>query len=111
MAVRGAFDDIILQEVLEDYTADETLDLLRALARGDARRVHLVFRQPQQWGGLLAPLLPAALVATLDPVAVLRSVHRHTPYRLARQESVRRRSYNVQVVELALQEGLEYGDP
>jgi len=111
VAARGAFDDIILQEVLEDYTAEETRDMLRALARGDARRLHLVFRQPQQWGGLIRPLLPAALVPTLDPVAVLRSFHRNTPYRLARQETVRRRSYNVQMVELTLQEGLEHGDP
>jgi magnesium-protoporphyrin O-methyltransferase len=107
IAARGAFDDIILQEVLEEYTAEETLDLLRALARGDASRVHLVFRQPGQWGGLVGPLLPAALKATLDPVAVLRSFHRHTPYRLSRQESVRRRSYYVQIVELTLQPGLE----
>jgi hypothetical protein len=40
-------------------------------------------------------------------VAVLRSFHRHTPYRLSRQESVRRRSYYVQIVELTLQPGLE----
>ncbi len=110
ITARGAFDDIILQEVLEDYTAEETLELLRALARGDTQRVHLVFRQPHQWGGLIAPLLPAALVATLDPVTVLRSFHRHTPYRLARKETVQRRSYSVQVVALTRQEGLAYGD-
>jgi magnesium-protoporphyrin O-methyltransferase len=106
IAARGAFDDIIIQEVLEDYTAEETLDLVRALALGDARRVHIVFRQPRPWGGLLAGLLPAALVPTLDPVTLLRSFHRHTPYRLSRQESVRRRSYDVKIVELTLQEGL-----
>ncbi|MBM4183492.1 MAG: methyltransferase domain-containing protein [Gemmatimonadetes bacterium] len=111
IAARGAFDDIILHEVLEEYTADETRELLRVLARADARRVHLVFKQPQQWGGLIRSLLPAALVGTLDPVAVLRSFHRNTPYRLAHQEPVRRRSYHVQMVELTLQESLEHGDP
>jgi len=103
---RGAFDDIVIQEVLEDYTAEETLDLVKALALGDAARLHVVFRQPRAWGGFLAPLLPAALVPTLDPVALLRTFHRHTPYRLSRQESVRRRSYDVQVVELTLQREL-----
>jgi SAM-dependent methyltransferase len=110
LAARGAFDDILLQEVLEDYTPEDTLDLLRALAKGDARRVHVVFRKPAPWGGLIAPLLPPALATTLDPVVVLRSFHRHTPYRLSRQEAIRRRSYNVQMVELTLQEGLEHGD-
>ena len=111
LVAHGAFDDVVLQEVLEDYEPQETLDLLRALARGDARRVYVVFRQSGPWGGLVGPLLPSALTTTLDPVSVLRSFHRHTPYRLSHQESVRRRSYYVQLVELTLQPGLEYGDP
>ncbi len=111
LVARGAFDDVVLQEVLEDYETEEMLDLLRALAKGDARRVYVVFRRPGPWGGLIGPLLPSALTTTLDPVSVLRSFHRHTPYRLSHQESVRRRSYHVQIVELTLQGDLEYGDP
>ncbi len=111
VVTRGAFDDVILQEVLEDYSPEETLDVIRALAQGDARRIHVIFRRPGPWGGLIAPLLPATLVTTLDPVDVLRSFHRHTPYRLSHQESVRRRSYDVHMVELTLQPGLECGDP
>ena len=110
VAARGAFDDVILQEVLEDYTPEETLDVIRALAEGDTPRIYVIVRRPGPWAGLIGPLLPSALVTTLDPVAVLRSFHRHTPYRLSHQESVRRRSYHVQMVELTLQAGVEYGD-
>jgi len=111
VVARGAFDDVILQEVLEDYAPEEALDLIRTLAGGDARRIYVIFRRPGRWGGLIGPLLPSALLTTLDPVAVLRSFHRHTPYRLSHQESVRRRSYHVQMVELTLQPDLAYGDP
>lgn len=100
---RGAFDEVIVQEVLEDYTLEERLDAFRRLAGCGAYRVHLIFRQPGKWTTLIAPLLPDVLVPTLDPVPLLRSIHLHTPYRLAHQESVRRRSYNVQRVELTLQ--------
>jgi hypothetical protein len=48
-------------------------------------------------------MLPEALVPTLDAVPLLRSIHLHTPYRLAHQESVRRRSYSVQIVEFTLE--------
>jgi SAM-dependent methyltransferase len=106
VTARRAFDDIILQEVLEEYTTEETVDLLGALGQSDAPRVHIVFRKRGPWGGLIMPLLPPALAAALDPVLVLRSVHRHTPYRLSHQASVHRRSYNVQMVELTRQEGL-----
>ncbi len=111
VVARDAFDDVILQEVLEDYAPEETLDVIRALARGNAPRIHVIFRRPGPWRGLIGALLPSPLVTTLDPVAVLRSFHRHTPYRLSHQESVRRRSYQVEMVELTLQPGLEYGDP
>jgi SAM-dependent methyltransferase len=98
-----SFDDIVLQEVLEDYGPDETLDTLRVLATSGVPRIHLVFRQPGRWRGVLEPLLPEALVPTLDFVSVLRTVHVHTPYRLSRQESIKRRSYDVRSVELTLQ--------
>ncbi|HSH75657.1 MAG TPA: methyltransferase domain-containing protein [Longimicrobiales bacterium] len=103
---RGAFDDIVLQEVLEDYGPDDTIETLQRLAGSGAKRIHLIFRQPGPWRGVLAPMLPEALLPTLDPVALLRSVHLHTPYRLSHQESVRRRSYNVKSVELTLQPNL-----
>jgi SAM-dependent methyltransferase len=102
----GAFDDIVLQEVLEDYSPEEMVETLGRLAGSGAARIHLIFRQPGRWRGVLAPLLPEALLPTLDPVALLRSVHLHTPYRLSHQESVRRRSYNVKSVELTLQPNL-----
>jgi SAM-dependent methyltransferase len=100
LLARGAFDDVVLQEVIEDYGEDERVELFRGIAQADVPRLHLVFRRTGSWGGLIAPLLPSALVTALDPVIVLRSVHRHTPYRISHQESVRRRSYHVQVVEL-----------
>ncbi|HET9948008.1 MAG TPA: methyltransferase domain-containing protein [Longimicrobiales bacterium] len=101
--VRGAFDDIVLQEVLEDYTDAERLRAIRRLGASGAQRIHLIFRQPGRWKGLVEPLLPAALVPTLDPVQLLRSIHLHTPYRLSDQDTIRRRSYNVRRVEFTLQ--------
>jgi len=111
LLARGAFDDLVLQEVIEDYGEEERVDLIRGLAHADVARLHVIFRRTGSWGGLIAPLLPSALVTALDPVAVLRSFHRHTPYRISHQESVRRRSYHVQVVELTLQPGFSPGDP
>jgi hypothetical protein len=99
----GAFDDIVLQEVLEDYTAEETIDVLGRLGRSGAHKVHLIVKQAGPWRAVLTPLLPEALLATVDPVSLLRSAHLHTPYRLSHQESVRRRSYNARWVELTLQ--------
>lgn len=107
---RGAFDDVVLQEVLEDYGEEERVELVRGLAEADAPRLHVIFRRTGSWGGLIAPLLPPALVPALDPVTVLRCVHRHTSYRISHQESVRRRSYHVQVVELT-RAGSTPGDP
>ncbi len=104
LAAAPAYDDVILQEVLEDYRADERLETIHWLAESGTRRVHLIFRQPaRSLGRLIVPLLPAALVPTLDPVPLLRSIHLHTPYRLTCQESVQRRSYSVQMAELTLQ--------
>ena len=110
LLARGAFDAVVLQEVIEDYGEDERVELFRDIARADVPRLHLVFRRTGSWGGLITPLLPSALVAALDPVIVLRSIHRHTPYRISHQESVRRRSYHVQVVELT-RAGSTPGDP
>jgi SAM-dependent methyltransferase len=107
---RGAFDDVVLQEVIEDYAEEERIDLIRGLAASDVPRVHVVFRRTGAWGGLIAPLLPSALVTSLDPVTVLRTFHRHSTYRISHQESVRRRSYHVQIVELTLQPGFSPGD-
>jgi SAM-dependent methyltransferase len=99
----GTFDDIVLQEVLEDYTPEETVDVLRRLGGSGAQKIHLVVKQAGPWRGVLTPLLPEALLGTVDPVSLLRSAHLHTPYRLTHQESVRRRSYNARMVELTLQ--------
>ncbi len=111
LLARGAFDDVVLQEVIEDYAEEERIDLIRGLAKADVPRLHVIFRRTGSWGGLIAPLLPPAIATALDPVTVLRSFHRHTPYRISHQESVRRRSYHVQVVELTLQLGFAPGDP
>jgi SAM-dependent methyltransferase len=108
---RGAFDDLVLQEVIEDYGEEERIEVIRALAVADVPRLHVIFRRTGSWGGLIAPLLPSALVTALDPVTVLRSIHRHTPYRLSHQESIRRRSYHVQLVELTLEGVSSPGDP
>jgi SAM-dependent methyltransferase len=99
----GAFDDIVLQEVLEDYGPDETVDVLSRLGRSGATKIHLVVKQAGRWREVLGPLMPEALLATVDPVSLLRSAHLHTPYRLSHQESVRRRSYNARLMELRLQ--------
>jgi cyclopropane fatty-acyl-phospholipid synthase-like methyltransferase len=101
-AGRRPFDEIILQEVLEDYRPEDRLDALRWLGESGAARVHVIFRQAGQWASLVTPLMPTALTSTLDPVQFLRSIHLHTPYRLSHQEFVRRRSYNVRRVELTL---------
>ena len=111
LVARGAFDDLVLQEVIEDYAEEERVELVRRLSKADVPRVHVIFRRTGSWGGLIAPLLPSALATALDPVAVLRTFHRHTPYRISHQESVRRRSYHVQIVELTLQPGFAPGDP
>jgi SAM-dependent methyltransferase len=100
LLTRGAFDDLVLQEVIEDYGEDERVELFRGIADADVPRLHVIFRRTGSWGGLITPLLPPALATALDPVNVLRSIHRHTPYRISHQESVRRRSYHVQLVEL-----------
>ena len=102
----GAFDDIVLQEVLEDYTREETVDLLKRLAQSGAHRLHLIVKQAGRWRGVMETLLPEALLPTVDPVWLLRTAHMHTPYRLSHQESIRRRSYNAQMVELTLQPDL-----
>jgi SAM-dependent methyltransferase len=99
----GAFDDVVLQEVLEDYSTAERKETVGALADSRVPRIHLIFRQLGRWGGLINPLMPDSLVPTLDAVPLLRSIHLHTPYRLAHQESVRRRSYSVRMVQLTLQ--------
>ena len=99
----GAFDDIVLQEVLEDYGPEETVHVLKRLGGSGAGRVYLIVKQAGPWRGVLETLLPEALLPTVDSVALLRAVHLHTPYRLSHQESVRRRSYNARLLELTLQ--------
>jgi SAM-dependent methyltransferase len=111
LLARGAFDDVVMQEVIEDYGEAERAELFRGMSEADVPRLHLVFRRTGSWGGLITPLLPSALATALDPVNVLRSIHRHTPYRISHQESVRRRSYHVQVVELTRGAGSTPGDP
>jgi magnesium-protoporphyrin O-methyltransferase len=103
----GAFDDIILQEVLEDYGPQETIDVLERLGGSGAQRIHLIVKQSGPWRGVMETLLPQALLPTVDTTALLRSAHLHTPYRLSHQESIQRRSYNARWVELTLQPGLE----
>ncbi|MEE2905873.1 MAG: methyltransferase domain-containing protein [Gemmatimonadota bacterium] len=96
------FDDIILQEVLEDYRPDERLETIFQLADSRSRRIHLIFRQRGRWGGLINSLLPEVVTPTLEAVSLFRSIHLHTPYRLSHQNSIRRRSYNVQWAEFSL---------
>jgi SAM-dependent methyltransferase len=103
LSVAGTFDDVVIQEVLEDYSLEERKDTIFGLANSRVPRIHLIFRQQGRWGGLIAPMLPDSLVPTLDPVQLLRSIHLHTPYRLTQQESIRRRSYSVQMVQLTLE--------
>jgi len=103
LSVAEAFDDVVIQEVLEDYSAEERKDTIFALASAGVPRIHLIFRQQGRWGGLINPMLPAALASTLDPVPLLRSIHLHTRYRLAHQESIRRRSYSVRLVQFTLE--------
>jgi len=98
-----AFDDVIIQEVLEDYTKEERLDTVIAMGESRVPRLHLIFRQPGRWGGLIGPMMPEALTSTLEEVPLLRSIHLHTSYRLARKESIRRRSYSVQWAEFTLE--------
>jgi SAM-dependent methyltransferase len=98
----GAFDDVVIQEVLEDYSPEERKDTLVGLADSRVPRIHLIFREQGRWAGLIGPMMPDALVPTLDPVPLLRSIHLHTPYRLAHQESIRRRSYSVRMVQFTL---------
>ena len=102
----GAFDDIVLQEVLEDYAAGEAVDVLKRLGTSGAQRIYLVVKQAGPWRGVMETLLPEALLPTVDPVWLLRMAHLHTPYKLSHQESIRRRSYNARMVELTLQPGL-----
>jgi len=103
VSAASAFDDVIIQEVLEDYGADERMDTMLALGESRVPRIHVIFRQPGRWGGLIGPLMPEALTPTLEEVPLLRSIHLHTPYRLARKESIRRRSYSVQWAEFTLE--------
>lgn len=103
----GAFDDIILQEVLEDYGPQETIEVLKLLGRSAAGRIHLIVKQAGPWRGVMETLLPEALLPTVDTTALLRSAHLHTPHRLSHQESIRRRSYNARWMELTLQPGVE----
>ena len=103
VTVADAFDDVVIQEVLEDYTSEERRDAVLGLAESRVPRLHLIYRQPGRWGGLIGPMMPEALVPTLESVPLFRSIHLHTPYRLALQESVRRRSYSVNVVQFTLE--------
>jgi SAM-dependent methyltransferase len=103
ITVADGFDDVVIQEVLEDYTSEERRDTVLGLAESRVPRLHLIYRQPGRWGGLIGPMLPEALAPTLDSVPLFRSIHLHTPYRLAVQESVRRRSYSVNVVQFTLE--------
>ena len=101
----GGFDDIVLQEVLEDYGPQETIDVMKRLGESGAERIHIIVKQAGPWRGVVETLLPEALLPTVDATALLRMMHLHTPYRLTHQESIRRRSYNVRSVELTLQPG------
>jgi SAM-dependent methyltransferase len=101
----GTFDDVVLQEVLEDYGPDQTIDVLKRLGACGAQRIYLVVKQEGPWRGVVETLMPEALLSTVDPVCLLRTVHMHTPYKLSHQESIRRRSYNARMVELTLRAG------
>jgi SAM-dependent methyltransferase len=102
LTAADTFDDVVIQEVLEEYSVDERRDTIFGLAESRVPRVHLIFKHAGRWRGLIGPMLPDALAPTLDPVPLLRSIHLETPYRLADRVSTRRRSYSVEMVQLAL---------
>jgi SAM-dependent methyltransferase len=102
LTAADTFDDVVIQEVLEEYSVDERRDTIFGLAESRVPRIHLIFKQAGRWRGLIGPMLPDALAPTLDPVPLLRSIHLETPYRLAHRVSTRRRSYSVEMVQLAL---------
>jgi SAM-dependent methyltransferase len=93
-------DTIVLSHVLEDYTADEHRDLLRATGDSGALRVYLIFLIPGTGSQLLGPLLPEGLGDAVDPIPLLRWVHLNTPFRQTRQDRVGIRNYRAQVTEL-----------
>lgn len=96
----GGFDVILLRQVLQDYPQGDLEELLDGLAAGGARRLLLTLRQATRWGLFTHRLWPEGLGATVDPVTVLRRLHMATPFRLARQEEVRRRNFRSWVGEL-----------
>jgi len=98
------FDDIVLVEVLEDYTPSERSNLLRRLAVGGSPRIWLVFRVAASGAGRLWDLAPDPEVETIEAVELLRSIHTITPYRQRHGESLSCRNYSAHLSELVLDE-------
>ena len=100
----AAFDAVLLREVLEDYPHKERLQVLAWLGESPTAQVYLVFRIRGRAHWWRKHFLPEGLSETIDPVALLRWIHLHTPLRLARQKKIHLRTYGVQVAEFTRQE-------
>ncbi len=99
----GAFDAVVLSEVLEDYGYKEQASLLEPLLAAGVPRVLLAFRTADRGRGLERLLWSWSAPAGIDPISLLRWIHTATPYRQARGEVVSLRSYRVQLSELVLE--------
>jgi magnesium-protoporphyrin O-methyltransferase len=87
------FDALVLREVIQDYRLEERRELLRGLAGGGPERVLLTLRLDSRWSHLVGRMWPRGMGGTVDPVAILRTIHLVTPYRLTRQREVKRRNF------------------
>lgn len=95
------FDVVVAREVLQDYAPTGRNDLLSRLTSLGARRLYLTLRLESRWMYLVRTAWPRGLAETVDPVPVLRWLHTTSPYRLTRQQTVRRRSFQSQLLELS----------
>lgn len=102
VAPRAAFTAAVLQEVLEDYPAEERVEVVRALGEWGIRRLILVTRIESSWGDWADRLSSRARRAPVDVVALLRGIHLETPYFLTRRETLRRRNHAAEIAELTL---------
>lgn len=100
-AVRAT--DVVLREVVQDYTSAEQSKLFERLATSSARRIYLTLPLESRWSLVLRGLHPEGLGGVVDPTELLRTAHLLTPYRLTRQREVKRRNFRSLVVELSTQ--------
>jgi magnesium-protoporphyrin O-methyltransferase len=102
---RGSFDDILVLEVLEDYTHAERIEILGCLGQSPAQRLYLALRVSGPLTGLLnATAWGGRPVGTVDPLPLLRWIHLNTTLRLTRREVVHCRNYRAEVLEMTRSE-------